>query len=135
MSPGKRLVTLLSAFALSASLAACGSDSSTAPAGTDTTGVASDQTIVLYSGRNENLIAPLIPLLEEQIGATIDVRYAGTAELAAQILEEGPSSPADVFLSQDAGALGALSAAGMLTPLGGDVVDSVPEEYRATDDS
>ena len=45
------------------------------------------------------------------------MRYGGTAELAATLLEEGVATPADLFLSQDAAALGALSGAGLFAVL------------------
>lgn len=52
--------------------------------------------------------------------------------MAAQIAEEGQASPADLFFSQDAGALGALAKGGLLAPLGA-TADAVPAEYRASD--
>jgi len=55
--------------------------------------------------------------------------------MAAQIAEEGQASPADIFFSQDAGALGALSKAGLLAPLDPTVVAAVPAGYRAPDDT
>jgi iron(III) transport system substrate-binding protein len=86
--------------ALSPLLAACGSDAD----------------LTIYSGRNEQLVGELVAQLEERIGGTVEVRYGGSAELAAQLLEEGDATDADVFFSQDAGALGALDAAGRLDP-------------------
>lgn len=73
--------------------------------------------VVVYSGRNENLIGPLLERFEEETGIETRVRYGGTAELAATLLEEGIHTPAAVFISQDAAALGALSGAGLFQPL------------------
>ena len=42
------------------------------------------------------------------------MRYGSTSELVATLLEEGEYTPADVFISQDAAALGALSRSGRL---------------------
>jgi iron(III) transport system substrate-binding protein len=89
--------------------------------------------LVVYSGRNENLVGPLIEQVEETIGSEIEVRYAGTSELAATILEEGDDSPADVFFSQDAGALGALAKAGVLAKLPDELLEQVDERFKSAD--
>ncbi|MBD0292768.1 MAG: iron ABC transporter substrate-binding protein [Jiangellaceae bacterium] len=89
--------------------------------------------LVLYSGRSEDLVQPVIDDFEAQTGIEVSVRYGNTAQLAAQILEEGERSPADVYFSQDGGALGALTKRGMLAELPADVLDSVDARYRATD--
>jgi iron(III) transport system substrate-binding protein len=89
--------------------------------------------IVLYAGRDEELVQPLIEKFEEETGITVEVRYASSAELAAQLLEEGDNSPADIFFAQDAGALGAVSKAGLLTKLPQEIYDLVPSAYSAAD--
>ena len=91
--------------------------------------------LVLYSGRSDTLVAPVIELFTEETGLQVEVRYGGTAELAATILEEGQSSPADVFWAQDPGGLGAIAEAGMFATLAPALLDRVPAGYRAADGS
>lgn len=95
----------------------------------------SSERLTVYSGRNEELIAPIIAQFTEATGVQVDVLYGDTAGLANQILEEGANSPADVYIGQDAGALGALAKAGVLRGLPSDIVERVPEAFKATDNS
>ncbi|MEX0789421.1 MAG: iron ABC transporter substrate-binding protein [Actinomycetota bacterium] len=88
-------------------------------------------TLVVYSGRSEELVGPVFAAFEEESGIDLDVRYGDTAEMAAQILEEGDNSPADVYFGQDAGALGALEAADAFVELPSDLIDGVDERYRS----
>ena len=87
--------------------------------------------LTIYSGRSEEFIAPFFADWEASTGIKLNVRYGDSAELSAQILEEGSNSPADLFLSQDAGSLGAISQAGLFTPLPSDVAADIPAEYVA----
>ncbi|MGH3786349.1 MAG: iron ABC transporter substrate-binding protein [Pseudonocardiaceae bacterium] len=89
--------------------------------------------LVIYSGRQEALVGPLIEQFEQQTGVATSVRYGNTAQLAAQLLEEGERTPADVFFSQDAGALGALDRASRLERLPQTALDAVPARFRAED--
>jgi iron(III) transport system substrate-binding protein len=84
----------------------------------------------LYSGRNETLVGPLVEQYAEATGTTIDVRYGGTGEIAATILEEGDDTPASVFFSQDAGALGLLADDGRFERLPSELLDRVDERFR-----
>lgn len=89
--------------------------------------------LVIYSGRQEQLVGPIIDRFEQETGIETSVRYGNTAQLAAQLLEEGEGSAADVYFSQDGGALGALAKADRLETLPDAVLDRVPEQYRADD--
>ncbi len=91
-------------------------------------GTGSKDGITVYSGREEEIVAPLFQKFTAKTGIKVDVRYGQSAELAAQIAEEGKNSPADVFFAQDAGALG--SVAGQLAPLPDAVLQRVGADYR-----
>jgi iron(III) transport system substrate-binding protein len=101
------------------------------PAGVPPAG--SNGTVTIYSGRNENLIGDLIGLFERATGIDAQVRYGDTAEMAAQILEEGKNSPADLFWAQDAGALGAVAKADRLIKLPDDLLNRVDPHFRSDD--
>jgi len=61
-------------------------------------GPATPGSLVVYSGRSESLLEPLIQKFKVATGIDIKVRYGGTAEMAATILEEGVNSPETSFL-------------------------------------
>ena len=86
--------------------------------------------LVVYSGRSESLVGPIIQQFREATGINIQVKYGNTSEMAATLQEEGRRSPADVFWAQDPGALGTLSP--MFKPLPSDVTLAVPEWARAS---
>lgn len=87
--------------------------------------------LTVYSGRSEEFIAPFFAQWESQSGIKLNIRYGDSAELAAQILEEGKNSPADLFLAQDAGSLGAVAEAGLFTQLSDEVASEIPAQYVA----
>ena len=116
-------------------LAACGGSGSTADSAESAGGeqASAGEPVVVYSGRSEELIAPLFAEFTAETGTPVEVRYGDTAEMAAQIIEEGDASPADLYYGQDAGALGALDSAGMCGPLPEAIAEVVPSAYRSAD--
>jgi iron(III) transport system substrate-binding protein len=117
----KWLAPLSLALAGILTLGACAS-----PAPTD-----SAESITIYSGRSEELIADLLTTFTAETGIEVEVRYGDSAELAAQILEEGQNIRADVYFGQDAGALGALAKEGVTKTLPADITDLVATEYKS----
>ena len=98
-----------------------------------TTSMEDPGSLVIYSGRSESLVAPIIEQFAEATSIDVKVKYGSTFAMAATLLEEGSNSPADVFFAQDPGGLGAVSS--MLSTLPADVVLKVPEWARAPDGS
>jgi len=98
----------LAVFLFGSLLCGCGNSSDTPNA---------QETLVVYSGRKEALVGPLVNTFSKKSGIDVQIRYGKTVELAGLILDEGENSPADVFFAQDAGALGALSERGVLGKL------------------
>ncbi|AEA28728.1 iron ABC transporter substrate-binding protein [Pseudonocardia benzenivorans] len=132
-TPRRRLALLAGALTAALALSACGGGST--PAAPATTAASGDRTLVVYSGREEALVGELIKQFEQTSGIKVETRYGSTTELAAQLLEEGDRTPAQVFLSQESGALGAVAAAGHLTTLPADVTSAVPANYTSKDGS
>ena len=104
---------------LAAAAAGCGGDD------------AASGPITVYSGREEELVAPLFEKFTDATGIDVEVRYGDSAELAATIAEEGDNSPADVFFAQDPGSLGAVDS--QLEELPEETLDRVATRFRDAD--
>src|SRR5688572_30162821 len=114
------IITLL---VLTVGVAACGDDEGGSGG--------SDNELTVYSGRNQDLVGELLERYQKETGTKLEIRYSDSADLAATLIEEGDNSPADVFFSQDAGALGALQKEGLLAPLPESTLGEVDARYRS----
>ncbi len=112
----KRLAIATAAAALA--VTSCGSNGSEGP-------------LIIYSGRSEELVQPLIDQFTEITGVDVEVRYAGSTDLAATLLQEGGSTDADVFFAQDPASLGSVSA--LLSELPGAILDEVDPKFADRD--
>lgn len=88
-------------------------------------------TLTVYSGRDERFVKPMFDRFTQMTGIELRVRYGDSAALAATLLEEGRNSPADVFVAQDAGALGAVASRGRLKVLPSATLRRVAKRFRA----
>jgi len=119
----RRVVAVLCAATLV--LAACGgSDDAAETTSPETTGPETTAatggetcTVTVYSGRGEDLVAPVITAFTDATGIKTEVRYGNSAEMLLLIEEEGDNTPADVYYAQGAGFLGTLSEAGRFAEL------------------
>ena len=87
--------------------------------------------LVIYSGRSEELVQPIIDQFAELTGIHVEVVYGDTAEIAANLIEEGDDSPADIFYAADPSGLGTIEDLGMFAPLSEDVLSKAPSRYSS----
>ena len=87
--------------------------------------------LVIYSGRSESLVGPIIDQFAAATGIDVEVRYGSTPEITGVLLEEGENSPADLFYAQDPGGLGAIEAAGLFATLPDETLAKVAPRFAA----
>ncbi|HUG07412.1 MAG TPA: extracellular solute-binding protein [Acidimicrobiia bacterium] len=136
----KRFATILTSMAMLAACSGGGGPESTPAGPSDTTTAPVQETtqaqtgpLILYSGRNENFVEPAIAAFTTATGIEVEVRYAGTGELATTILAEGEDTPADVFWAQDPAFIGGIAKEGLLGELPGDITSLVVDRFRDAD--
>lgn len=92
--------------------------------------------LTVYSGRAERLIKPVLDAFTAKTGIQIELLSSGTTELVNRMKAEGDRSPADVFITNDAGSLEMARTAGLFRPLNmREVERAIPPQYRAADNS
>jgi len=142
-------LVIATSLVVTGTLVACGGSDSTTPSNSEAptpsnseapeTSIAADTnpcdeasgSLTVYSGRSEKLVADLYIQFTSETGVTVDARYGDSGELAGQILTEDSATTADVFFSQDAGALGAVASANLFAQLRSSTLDRVPVEFRS----
>lgn len=84
--------------------------------------------LVVYSSRNEQFVSDLLDKFEEETGISVSALH-GVEPL--QLMEERNNVQADVFISNDIGALEYLKNEDLLKATDPDNVESIEEQYRA----
>lgn len=92
--------------------------------------------LTVYSGRAERLIKPVLDAFAAKTGIQIELLSSGTTELVNRMKAEGDRSPADVFITNDAGSLEMARTAGLFRPVNmREVERAIPPQFRAADNS
>ena len=92
--------------------------------------------LVVYSGRAERLIKPVLDEFQTKSGIQIELLSSGTTELVNRLQAEGDHTPADVFLTNDAGSLEHARELKLLRPMNmREVERAIPSQFRASDNS
>jgi iron(III) transport system substrate-binding protein len=118
MTRGKPPLLALVLALTTLTLGACGS-----------TSASGGNTITLYNGQHEQTTAALVAAFERQTGIRVEVRTGDEAELGNQILQEGSSSPADIFYTENTPVLEALREHGLLATVAHATLAAVPRRY------
>ncbi|GAA0396917.1 Fe(3+) ABC transporter substrate-binding protein [Cocleimonas flava] len=85
----------------------------------------------LYSARKENLIKPLLDNFTKETGIKVNLVTAKAGPLLKRLETEGANSPADLFITVDAGRLHKAKEAGVLQATTSVALnEAIPAEYR-----
>lgn len=85
----------------------------------------------VYSARKEALIRPLLDMFTAETGVEVRLVAGGAGQLHERLRAEGRNSPADLFLTVDAGNLHRARLAGLLQPVRSAALEAaVPARWR-----
>ena len=88
----------------------------------------------VYSARKEALIRPLLDRFAAETGIAVNLVTGKAGQLHERLAAEARNSPADVFVTVDAGNLHRAKAAGLLQPVRSPVLDAaIPARWRDPD--
>ena len=88
----------------------------------------------VYSARKEKLIKPLLDRFTKQSGIPVNLVTGKADALLKRLEAEGRNTPADLFVTVDAGRLHRAKAAGVLQPAASQALEAaVPAAYRDPD--
>lgn len=90
--------------------------------------------LIVYSSRNENFVNPLLEKFEAETGIKVRPLHGG-GSITNKIKEEGTNVQADIFISNDVGALEHLRMEGFLEGFEPKGIDTIEARYRAADNS
>ncbi len=85
----------------------------------------------VYSAREEALIKPLLGRFTQETGTKVNLVTGEADALLARLISEGRNTPADIFITVDAGRLHRAKREGMLQPLADPALEQmVLAQYR-----
>ncbi len=93
-----------------------------------------DGELIIYNTRSETFVKPLLEQFESETGVRVRV-LSGKEELVNQIEEEKNNVRADIFISNDAGAMEYLRRQDLLAPNNSPALDKIDQRFRADDGS
>ena len=93
------------------------------------------ESLVVYSGRKDKFIKPVVAEFTKETGIKVLLHSGSSTSLLNKLKLEGSNSPADLYISNDAGNLEKGKEMGLFLPMPIELVKAIPYKLRATDDS
>lgn len=112
----KRLLSGVATIALVATLTGCGLFSS-------------EPDLVIYNAQHQELMEEVVPLFEDATGLDVELRNGKDLEMANQLVAEGASSPADVFLTENSPAMSIVDNAKLFAKVSEKATAQIPAQY------
>ncbi|HHH48534.1 MAG TPA: extracellular solute-binding protein [Gammaproteobacteria bacterium] len=94
-----------------------------------------DETLVIYSGRSDKFVKPVMKAFTEQTGIAVTLHSGKSTALLNKLKLEGAATSADLYLSNDAGNLQKGSDLGLFRPVDATLAAPIDANYRAGDNS
>lgn len=92
----------------------------------------SQPTLTLYSAQHQYTTRALVDAFQQQTGIAVRVHYGDDFELAHQLVEEGSSSPGDVFFTENSPPLALVDEQGLLARVDPSTLARVSANYNAS---
>ena len=90
--------------------------------------VANPKALQVYSAQHQNLTKPWADAFTAATGIPVQIRQGQDASMGHQIVAEGDSSPADVFLTENSPAMTLVERAGLLAEVDSATRQQVPKD-------
>jgi len=91
--------------------------------------------LIVFSGRKEPLIKPVINLFQEKTGIKVILKTGKSTALGQQILQEQPNPTADVYIAKESGSLEYLRLKGVFDIYQSESTAKIPDKFKARDGS
>lgn len=89
-------------------------------------------TLTFYNAQHENLVKPIVDAFTKETGVKVNLRAGKDFDMANQIVQEGASSPADLFITENSPAMQIVAAKGLFAPVDKATLAQIPARYSPT---
>ena len=96
-------------------------------------GIAAAQELVIYSGRSDRFVKPIVDAFSQQTGSKVVLHSGSSTSLLNKLKLEGPRASADIYISNDAGNLQKGNEMKLFKPVPAALAERIPANYRAAD--